>query len=116
MLVITKLPNTQTFEIVIPTRPIAYLYMCVSSIQRGSDLALLLYQNVISQVDNPENVVGYNNESGSLVVQPNKQSKVKSIQNMESWTDECISKHTGACCKGTGACGTGAGIGAGACT
>jgi hypothetical protein len=54
------------------------------------DLALLLYQNVISQVDNPENVVGYNNESGSLVVQPNKQSKVKSIQNIEAWTDEFI--------------------------
>jgi hypothetical protein len=36
MLVITKLPNTQTYEIVIPTRPIAYLYLLVSSIQRGS--------------------------------------------------------------------------------
>jgi hypothetical protein len=37
-------------------------------------------------VDNPENVVGYNNESGSLVVQPNKQSKVKYVQHIEAWT------------------------------
>jgi hypothetical protein len=54
------------------------------------DLALLLYQNCISQVETPQNVVGYDNESGSLVVQPNKQSKVKSIQNIEAWTDGFI--------------------------
>jgi hypothetical protein len=54
------------------------------------DLALLLYKNFISQVDKPQNVVGYDNESGSLVIQPNKQSKVKSIQNIETWTDGFI--------------------------
>ena len=58
--------------------------------QRVYDLALLLYQNFISQLDKPQNVVGYDNESGSLVVQPNKQSKVKSIQNIEAWTDGFI--------------------------
>jgi hypothetical protein len=41
-------------------------------------------------LDKPQNVVGYDNESGSLVVQPNKQSKVKSIQNIEAWTDGFI--------------------------
>ena len=54
------------------------------------DLALLLYQNCISQVETPQNVVGYDSESGSLVIQPNKQSKVKSIQNIETWTDGFI--------------------------
>ena len=54
------------------------------------DLALLLYQNCISQVDKPQNIVGYDNDSGSLVVQPNKQSQVKSIQNIEAWTDGFI--------------------------
>jgi hypothetical protein len=44
-------------------------------------------------VDKPQNVVGYDNESGSLVVQPNKQSKVKSIQNIEAWTDGFIADH-----------------------
>jgi hypothetical protein len=58
--------------------------------QRVYDLALLLYQNFISQLDKPQNVVGYDNESDSLVVQPNKQSKVKSIQNIEAWTDGFI--------------------------
>jgi hypothetical protein len=41
-------------------------------------------------VDKPQNVVGYDNESDSLVVQPSKQSKVKSIQNIEAWTDGFI--------------------------
>jgi hypothetical protein len=45
------------------------------------DLALLLYQNFISQVDKPQNVVGYDNESGSLVVQPNKQSNKIQVRN-----------------------------------
>ena len=58
--------------------------------QRVYDLALLLYQNFISQLDKPQNVVGYDNESDSLVVQPSKQSKVKSIQNIEAWTDGFI--------------------------
>jgi hypothetical protein len=41
-------------------------------------------------LDKPQNVVGYDNESDSLVVQPSKQSKVKAIQNIEAWTDGFI--------------------------
>jgi hypothetical protein len=36
-------------------------------------------------VDKPQNVVGYDNESRSLVVQPNKQSKVKYVQHIEAY-------------------------------
>ena len=41
-------------------------------------------------MDKLQNVEGYDNESGSLVIQPNKQSKVKSIQNIETLTDGFI--------------------------
>ena len=51
-------------------------------------------------MDKSQNVVGYDNESGSLVVQPNKQSKVKSIQNIEAWTDGCINYIKQKFCKG----------------
>ncbi|XP_063410045.1 uncharacterized protein LOC134693232 isoform X2 [Mytilus trossulus] len=54
------------------------------------DLSLLLYQNFISQVDRPQNVISYDNAAGSLVITSNKNSKVKSIQNIESWTDAFI--------------------------
>ncbi|VDI59364.1 Hypothetical predicted protein [Mytilus galloprovincialis] len=54
------------------------------------DLSLLLYQNFISQIDRPQNVISYDNAAGSLVITSNKNSKVKSIQNIESWTDAFI--------------------------
>ncbi|CAC5368896.1 unnamed protein product [Mytilus coruscus] len=43
------------------------------------DLSLLLYQNFISQIDRPQNVISYDNAAGSLVITSNKNSKVKSI-------------------------------------
>ncbi|CAC5407041.1 unnamed protein product [Mytilus coruscus] len=48
------------------------------------DLSLLLHQNFISQIDRPQNVKSYDNASGSLVITSNKNSQVKSIQNIES--------------------------------
>ncbi|CAC5389956.1 unnamed protein product [Mytilus coruscus] len=50
------------------------------------DLSLLLYQNFISQIDRPQNVISYDNAAGSLVITSNKNinCKVKSIQNIES--------------------------------
>ena len=54
------------------------------------DLALLLYQNFMSQVDKPQGVVGYDSVNGTLVVQSNKNSKVKAIKNIELWTDAFI--------------------------
>ncbi|VDI60460.1 Hypothetical predicted protein [Mytilus galloprovincialis] len=49
-----------------------------------------LSKTFISQIDRPQNVISYDNAAGSLVITSNKNSKVKSIQNIESWTDAFI--------------------------
>lgn len=53
-------------------------------------MALLLYQNFVSQINKPESVIRYDNQLGAFVVQSNKNSKAKGIQNISTWTDAFI--------------------------
>jgi hypothetical protein len=54
------------------------------------DLALLLYQIFVSQIYKPQSVISYDNQLGVLVVQSNKNSKAKGIQNISTWTDAFV--------------------------
>ena len=53
-------------------------------------MALLLYQNFVGQIDKPQSVISYDNQFGALVVQSNKNSKAKGIQNISTWTDAFV--------------------------
>jgi hypothetical protein len=52
------------------------------------DLAHLLYANFVSNIDKPEKVLGFD-EDGDILVERSKYSKVKSITNIEEWS-ECF--------------------------
>ena len=48
------------------------------------ELAHLLYKNVVSNIDKPIKVLGFD-EDGDILVERSKYSKVKSITNIEEW-------------------------------
>ena len=50
------------------------------------DLAHLLYKNVVSNIDKPKKVLGFD-EDGDILIERSKYSKVKSITNIEEWSE-----------------------------
>jgi len=50
------------------------------------DLAHLLYKNFVSNIDKPKKVLGFD-EDGDILVERSKYSKVKSITNIEEWSE-----------------------------
>ena len=50
------------------------------------DLAHLLYKNFVSNIDKPKKVLGFD-EDGDILVERNKYSKVKSITNIDEWSE-----------------------------
>jgi hypothetical protein len=50
------------------------------------DLAHLLYKNGVSNIDKPKKVLGFD-EDGDILVERSKYSKVKSITNIEEWSE-----------------------------
>ena len=50
------------------------------------DLAHLLYKNVVSNIDKPKKVLGFD-EDGDILVERSKYSQVKSITNIEEWSE-----------------------------
>jgi hypothetical protein len=50
------------------------------------DLAHLLYKNFVSNIDKPKKVLGFD-EDGDILIERSKYSKVKSITNIEEWSE-----------------------------
>jgi hypothetical protein len=50
------------------------------------DLAHLLYKNVISNIDKPKKVLGFD-ENGDILIERSKYSEVKSISNIKEWSE-----------------------------
>jgi hypothetical protein len=50
------------------------------------DLTHLLYNNFVSNIDKPKKVLGFG-EDGDILVERSKYSKVKSVTNMEEWSE-----------------------------
>jgi hypothetical protein len=53
------------------------------------DLAHLLYKNVVSNIDKPKKVLGFD-EDVDILVDRSKYSKVKSITNIEEWSEDFL--------------------------
>jgi predicted nucleotidyltransferase len=51
------------------------------------DLAHLLFKNVVSNIDKPKKVLGFD-EDGDILIERSKYSKVKSITNIEEWLED----------------------------
>jgi hypothetical protein len=50
------------------------------------DLAHLLYTKIVSNIDKPKKVLGFD-EDGDILIERSKYSKVKSITNIEEWSE-----------------------------
>jgi hypothetical protein len=50
------------------------------------DLAHLLYTKIVSNIDKPRKVLGFD-EDGDILIERSKYSKVKSITNIEEWSE-----------------------------
>ena len=90
--VVQPMPQTENGEaLIIPTKSDIDVFVSQKMCNQiwnleYIDLAHLLYKNFVSNIDKPKKVLGFD-EDGDILVERSKYSKVKSITNIEEWSE-----------------------------